>query len=318
MANIAAKLFTGVEMPLVGLGTWKSKPGEVEAAIKAGINAGYRHLDCAALYGNEKEIGSALKEVFGSVCKREDVFIVSKLWNTKHDPRDVRPACEETLRDLQLDYLDLYLIHYPFGYERGENLIPMNPDGSLRYSYVPIADTWKAMEELVDAGLVKHIGLSNFNSKQIDRIIAISRVSPAVLQVECHPYLTQKPLIQHCKDRNIVFTAYSPLGSPDRPWAKPGEPSLLEDPKIVEIATKYNKSPAQILIRFQIERGVVVISKSSNPERIKQNFDVFDFHLTAEDISTLESFDRDWRCCLPLVKVILYNMWELSKRLILK
>ena len=165
-----AKLFTGAEMPLLGLGTWKSKPKRVGAAVKAGIEAGYRHVDCAAIYGNEKEIGSALKEVFGSVCKREDVFIVSKLWNTKHDPRDVRPACEETLRDLQLEYLDLYLIHYPVGYERGEEMIPKNPDSSIKYGYIPLADTWKAMEELVDAGLVKHIGLSNFNSKQIDSV----------------------------------------------------------------------------------------------------------------------------------------------------
>ena len=166
----STKLFTRAQVPLVGLGTWKSKPGEVAAAVKAGINAGYRHVDCAAIYGNEKEIGSALKEAFSSICKREDSFIVSKLWNTKHDPRDVRPACEETLRDLQLDYLDLYLIHWPMGFERGEDDFPKNPDGTVRYAYIPLTDTWKAMEELVDAGLVKHIGLSNFNSKQIDDV----------------------------------------------------------------------------------------------------------------------------------------------------
>ena len=171
MARNVAKLFTGAEMPLVGLGTWNSKPEEVEVAVKTCINAGYRHIDCAPVYGNQKEIGTALKECFSSSdCKREDAFIVSKLWNTKHDPRDVRPACEETLRDLQLDYLDLYLIYWPNGFERGDETFPRNPNGTMRYSYVPLSDTWKAMEELVDAGLVKHIGLSNFNSKQIDDV----------------------------------------------------------------------------------------------------------------------------------------------------
>ena len=164
------KLCTGAEMPVVGLGTSRNKLGEVGAVIKEAISVGYRHVDCAAMYRNEKEIGIALKEVFDSVCKREDIFIVSKLWNTKHDPRDVRPACEETLRDLQLDYLDLYLIHFPISYERGEEKLPKNPDGTMRYAYIPLTDTWKAMEELVDAGLVKHIGLSNFNSKQIDSV----------------------------------------------------------------------------------------------------------------------------------------------------
>ena len=226
-------------MPTVGIGTWKSAAKDVGKAVRVAINEGYRHVDCAYVYGNEKEIGGIFKETVGKVCKREEMFLVSKLWNTKHEPQDVLPACKESLNDLQLDYLD-YLIHWPNGYERGKEKYPKNPDGTMRYSYVPLSDTWKAMEELVDAGLVKHIGLSNFNSKQIDdvsitcvpahlytcvfsflQIISIARVKPSVLQVECHSYLTQKPLIQYCKDRNIVFTAYSPLGSPDRPWAKP-------------------------------------------------------------------------------------------------
>ena len=166
----ALKLFTGAGMPQVGLGTWKSKPGEVASAVKVAIDIGYRHLDCAAIYGNEAEIGEALKEKLGATCKREDIFITSKLWNTKHHPDDVRPSCEKTLKDLQLEYLDLYLIHFPVGFERGEQLFPKNPDGSKRYDYTPYTETWKAMEQLVDAGLVKHIGLSNFNSKQIDEV----------------------------------------------------------------------------------------------------------------------------------------------------
>ena len=188
-----ARLFTGAQMPLLGLGTWKSKPGEAEGAVKVGIGAGYRHVDCAAIYRNQKEVGSALKDSFNRVvCKREDTFIVSKLWNTKHDPRDVRPACEETLKDLQLDYLDLYLIHWPFGYERGENMIPFNPNGSLRYQHVPLTDIWKAMEELVDAGLVKHIGLSNFNSVQIDK------VSSSINTTNQHGVISRKCISKAC------------------------------------------------------------------------------------------------------------------------
>ena len=164
------KLFTGASFPLVGLGTWKSKKGEVEMAVKTAIDAGYRHIDCAAAYGNEKEVGEALKEKLGTVCERKDIFITSKLWNTKHAAEDVRPACLETLKDLGLDYIDLYLIHWPIGFRAGDDKFPKNPDGSMIYSDTHYNETWGAMEKLVEEGLVKHIGLSNFNSKQIDEV----------------------------------------------------------------------------------------------------------------------------------------------------
>jgi len=164
------KLFTGASFPLVGLGTWKSKKGEVEKAVKTAIDVGYRHIDCAAAYGNEKEVGEALKEKLGSVCERKDIFITSKLWNTKHAAEDVRPACLGTLKDLGLDYIDLYLIHWPTGFRAGDDQFPKNPDGSMIYSDTHYNETWGAMEKLVEEGLVKHIGLSNFNSKQIDEV----------------------------------------------------------------------------------------------------------------------------------------------------
>ena len=273
----------------MGLGTWKSKKGEVGMAVKAAIDAGYCYIDCAAVYFNEKEIGKALKEKLGTACERKDIFITSKLWNTKHAAEDVRPACLETLRDLGLDYIDLYLMHTPMGYKAGDDILPKHADGSIIHSDIHYNETWGAMEKLVDEGLVKHIGLSNFNSKQIDevyrlltinslscylQIMSVARIQPAVLQVECHPYLTQNELIAHAAKYGIVTTAYSPLGSPDRPWAKPGEPSLLDDPKIIDIAKKYNKTTAQVLIRFQMDRSVVAIPKSTKPERIKSNFDV--------------------------------------------
>jgi alcohol dehydrogenase (NADP+) len=185
----------------------------------------------------------------------------------------------------------------------GPDKFPKNPDGTVKYDYVPITETWAAMEKLVDEGLTKHIGLSNFNSKQVDEIMSVARIQPAVNQCECHPYLNQQPLIDHMAKYNIIFEAYSPLGSPDRPWAKEGEPVLLDNPKLAAIAQKYNKSVGQILIRFQVERGVVVIPKSVTPERIRSNFDVFDFKLSDEDMAALIGLNNNWRACLPKIEV---------------
>jgi len=296
-------LNNGLSMPALGLGTWKSKPGEVKAAVEAAIDAGYRHIDCAFVYQNEKEVGEALTKKISEGIKREDLFITSKLWNTKHAASDVRPALEGTLKDLQLNYLDLYLIHWPIGWRAGEEIFPKDSQGKLVYSEVHFNESWPEMEKAVDDGLVKSIGLSNFNSKQIDEVCSAARIKPSVLQVECHPYLIQEELINHCKKLNIVFTAYSPLGSPDRPWAKDGEPSLLEDPKLLEVGKKYNKTPAQVCIKWQIQRGVSVIPKSVTASRIKQNSDIFDFELTANDMKLVDSFHRGWRACLPTIIV---------------
>lgn len=295
-------LNNGRSIPTVGLGTWKSKPGEVANAVKTAIQAGYRHIDCAAVYGNEKEVGEALKSCIGSTVSREDLFITSKLWNTKHNPSDVRPALMDTLADLGLDYLDLYLIHWPIALKDGDERFPKDDGGKLIYAYHDPCDTWQAMEALVNNGLVRAIGLSNFNSKQVDDIISKAQIKPAVLQVECHPYLNQAQLIRHCKERDIVVTAYSPLGSPDRPWAKPGEPTLMDDPKMLEIANKYGKSPAQVCIRFQVQRGVSVIPKSVTPARIESNFEVFDFELSDDDMKVIESFNKPWRACIPMIE----------------
>jgi len=292
------KLNNGLEMPIFGLGTWKSKAGEVEQAVKDAIDIGYRHIDCAYVYGNEKEVGAALASKFADgTVKREEMWITSKLWNTFHRPDLVEKNLKLTLKDLGLKYLDLYLIHWPAAYKEELETFPKDEAGNILFSDVDYLDTWKAMEKLVNKGLIKAIGLSNFNKAQITRIIENATVQPSVLQIECHPYLNQSRLIEFAKSKGIAITAYSPLGSPDRPWAKPGDPQLMDDPKLLELAKKYNKSPAQVLLRYQLDRGIITIPKSVTKSRIQQNFEVFDFHLSPQDIDYLNTFDCNGRVC---------------------
>lgn len=287
----------GRTIPLVGLGTWKSKPGEVYQAVKDAIlEGGYRHIDCAFVYQNEEEVGRALSEVLSSgAVKREELFITSKCWNTFHSTPLVLEAVQKTLKALRLDYLDLYLIHWPFGFQEGGDIMPKDDKGNTITSDVDYLDTWKGMEQVYEKGWAKSIGLSNFNAEQTSRVLANAKVRPVCNQVECHPYLSQNELIAFSAKEGITIVAYSPLGSPDRPWAQPGEPSLLEEPAIVEIAKKHNKSAGQILIKWQAQRGVVVIPKSVTKSRILSNIDIFDFELTPEEVKTIESFNRGHR-----------------------
>lgn len=226
------------------------------------------------------------------------MWITSKLWNDSHDPKLVRAAIEHTLKQLNLKYLDLYLIHWTIGYQYTGELFPKDASGEMLHSNFDLKDTWKAMEELVDAGLTKSIGVSNFTIKHVDYILESARIKPVTNQIEVHPYLLNKELTNHCRSKNIFITAYSPLGSPGRPWATPDDRILMKEPKLLAIAEKYKKSTAQILIRYQIDIGNIVIPKSVNKERIVNNFNVFDFKLTAGDIKEIENFGYVERVCM--------------------
>jgi len=298
MVAPTVKLNNGLSIPVLGLGTWNSAPGQVAQAVKDAIDAGYRHIDGAHVYENEHEVGEGINaKIAEGVVKREDLWVTSKLWNHFHDPKLVRGALEHTLKQLNLKYLDLYLIHWPIGYPPSKDLFPKGDDGLMLHTNFDLSDTWKAMEELVDAGLTRSIGISNFNMKQVDHILANARIQPVMNQIEVHPYLLNKELISHCRDKNIAITAYSPLGSPGRPWATAEDRVVLKEPKLLAIAEKYNKSPAQILIRYQIQIGNVVIPKSVTKDRIISNFDVFSFKLTDEDIKDIEGFGYVERIC---------------------
>ncbi|VDL62814.1 unnamed protein product [Hymenolepis diminuta] len=277
------------EIPYLGFGTYKLAAEDVVPALSAALEVGYRHIDCAHLYLNEEEIGNALQDWFKSgKLKREDLFITSKLWNTYHRPDLVKGACLKSMERLKVSYLDLYLIHWPVAYKPGDNILPVCENGKVLFDKSDLVMTWKAMEELVKEGLVRHIGISNFNERQIQRIIDEAAIKPVMLQIESNPHFPNQNLINFAREHGILSTAYAPLGSPyreiqDRPYR------LIEEPIILKIAKKHGKTPAQVIIRNGIQRGVCVIPKSRTPERIRENFQVFDFELTEDEMKEIET-----------------------------
>ncbi|MCP9927272.1 aldo/keto reductase [Cyanobium sp. CH-040] len=278
-------------MPALGLGTWKAAPGEVGAAVRTALELGYRHIDCAAIYGNEAEIGAALRSVLDlGELRREQLWITSKLWNDCHAPEQVRPALERTLADLQLDDLDLYLIHWPVAHRHGV-LMPSVAADQIPLEKLPLQVTWAAMEELVDAGLVRRIGVSNCSAAKLAALLPHCRHRPAVNQVERHPWLQQNQLLAFCRGEGIGVTAYAPLGSP----AGDGPAPLLADPVINAMAEDRGVSAAEVLLAWGLACGTSVIPKSVQPRRLATNLRASRLRLSAAELEEITGLDRHHR-----------------------
>jgi len=301
------QLASGREVASVGLGLWKIEQESTAHIVQEAIECGYRHFDSACDYGNEVQTGEGLTAALckGSV-KREDLWITSKLWNTYHRKEHVRSALEKSLRDLQLDYLDLYLIHFPIAqkhvpietrYPPGWFTDPDVEQPVVESDRVPIIETWRAMEELVQAGLVKEIGVCNFGCSLLRDLLNQAEIPPAMVQIEMHPYLTQEKLTRFCHESNIGVTAFSPLGAQSYFQLNMAEAheSLLEHDTITTIATQHDRSAAQVLLRWGVQRGTSVVPKTSSIDRLKENLAVHDFALSDAEMSAIAGLNRNRR-----------------------
>ncbi|MFV0445350.1 MAG: aldo/keto reductase [Planctomycetaceae bacterium] len=300
-------LRTGDHLPAVGLGLWKVPENDCPALVKAAVETGYRHFDCACDYGNEAAVGAGLQQVLdGELCRREDLWITSKLWNTFHRPEHVALACRKSLVDLQVDHLDLYLMHFPIAqrhvpidvrYPPGWFFDPAADSPQMELDRVPLAETWGAMEQLREQGLVRNIGVCNFGTAILRDLLNSAATPPAVLQVESHPYLTQDKLLRFCQQEEIAYTAFSPfgaasyyeLGMADR------SDSLLEHATIQDVSASHGRTPAQVLLRWGVQRGTAVVPKTSRAERLRENLAVFDFTLTDEQMNAISTLNQNRR-----------------------
>jgi alcohol dehydrogenase (NADP+) len=256
-------------IPAVGFGTLISNAAAAKQAVKVALETGFRHIDGAEIYRNEDVVGEALREAFeAGTVKREELFVTTKLWNNNHRPDRVKPAFEASLRRLQLDYVDCYLIHTPFAFQPGDEQYPMNEQGKPIYdSGVTLVETWREMERLVDEGRARSIGLSDITLDKLKEVVAVARIKPAVAQIECHPYLPEWELLEFCQQHGIVLLAFAPL-------SHGMEPKITDDPVIKDIAQRVGKTPAQVALAWAAQRGTAFLTTSTNPVHIKENFDI--------------------------------------------
>ena len=295
------------QMPSVGLGIWKIDRGETAQVVVNALDAGYRHIDSASDYGNEIEAGEGIAAALsGSVCRREDLWITSKLWNTYHRREHIQAACDRTLADLKLDYLDLYLVHFPIAtkYVPFETRYPpawfFDPDADfprMEFDNVSLAETWAGMEDLVRAGKVRHIGVCNYNSGLLLDLMAYSDIKPSMLQIESHPFLTQENLIRLAGDFDITVTAFSPLGALsyiELDMASSTDTVLSAAP-VVAAANRVNRTPAQVVLRWGVQRGTSIIPKTTRPERLRENIALFDFELSADEMAAISLLNQNRR-----------------------
>ncbi|KAH8374018.1 hypothetical protein KR200_001878, partial [Drosophila serrata] len=287
------KLSSGHEMPILGFGTNKKeilKGYQCSTAVHYAVETGFRHFDTAYYYENEKEVGEALRtQIKMGNISRENIFLTTKLWNTHHEPNEVRRICQKQLESLGFTYIDLYLMHFPIGYKHfGDEILQPMKDGEIQTNDVDYIDTWHAMEDLVKLGLVRSIGLSNFNMEQIQRIIQCSSYKPVVNQVEIWPGFLQKDLVDYCRYNGIIVNAHSPLGQPNR---ENHTPIYFFSEGMKRLTKKYKKSAGQIVLRYLVDYGVVPIPKAANPIHIKQNLNIFDFKLDDADTRSLRGIN---------------------------
>lgn len=308
----------GDKMPALGLGTWKSAKGEVYTAVKTAIEIGYRHFDCALVYGNEQEIGQAFADAMKEgMVKREELWITSKLWNNSHEKQYILPSIKTTLKDLQLDYLDLYLIHWPVALKRAV-AYPQTGEDMLSLREIPLSETWAEMIVLKEMGLTRHIGVSNFSIKKLEEVTAATGVRPEVNQLELHPFLQQQKMLDFCQSKGIYLTGFCPLGSADRPANRivEGEPKLFENPIIQELAESRGCTPAQIMLAWAVCRGTSVIPKSVHAHRLTENLAAADIELSAQEMETMRGLDLHYRYikgnfwCLAGSDYTLENLWD--------
>ena len=298
---------TGKSMPTVGLGLWKIDPGAVADAVYQAVKVGYRHLDSAADYGNEKEVGEGIAlAITDGLCSRDELWVTSKLWNTYHRREHVEAACRKSLEDLGLDYFDLYLVHFPIAlsyvdfndrYPPEWIFDPEAENPGMQLDAVPLSETWGAMEKLVEVGLCRQIGICNYSTSLVHDLMSYARIKPAMLQVESHPYHTQEALLRTAQQYGIAVTAFSPLGalsyvSLDMATV---DDSVLTEPVVVAAAQRTGATAAQVVLRWGIQRGTAVIPKTSNPQRLVENLHLSELSLNEDEMAAISALNQNRR-----------------------